>query len=284
MTREDAVKSETQIQFAKSEIERLKDIFDITPSFLLYEIFGISIWANVKNSSRRISIIEKNKRFKKSINLRHDEYGMFLKVCNYISSLREEISSLRNQRREKNTQSLLNKTWDKTEKCMRKLNRFLFSRSGFRIERHMGGAYALDNGRYYDPVDLFLPLFWYKTVFEAGISVIRGTKGILIVAQAEKLILNNIPEIDYDLPECTIFKVNTVGIRNRKPINESGYLLVDNYEDLEKPFPETSNAYNHCIYNYYIKCDNKIHAFSTDLKKAAILLNRRVKQEILKNV
>jgi hypothetical protein len=122
--------------------------------------------------------------------------------------------------------------------------------------------------------DVEVALNWVKTVKNKGLAMIRGTKGMLFVAKAEKLTKENIPKIkDYEMPDCTVFKVITNKInRGGNVWPESGFLLIDNYE--ESDFAQNAICQRHGE-------DLKVHAFKANLKDAAKLLNRRVKGYIL---
>jgi|15BtaG_2_1085339.scaffolds.fasta_scaffold07055_2 hypothetical protein len=122
--------------------------------------------------------------------------------------------------------------------------------------------------------DIEVALNWVKTVNNKGLAMIRGTKGVLFVTKAEKLTKENIPKIkDYEMPDCTIFKVITNKIsRGGNVWPESGFLLIDNYEETD--FAQNTICQRHGE-------DLKVHAFKANLKDAAKLLNRRVKGYIL---
>ena len=85
--------------------------------------------------------------------------------------------------------------------------------------------------RYYSSIDIKIPRFWYNMVYNKGVPVIHGSQGALFTIKAKKLKEENIPKIEYDMPDCTIFKVEAMGVRKRMPYLQSGYLLENEYEE-----------------------------------------------------
>jgi len=149
----------------------------------------------------------------------------------------------------------------------------------------------------------FNQLKWMSTVLRNGIPVIKGVKGNCFVISAQKLKKKDTPElINYEMPECAIFKVNLVQIKNHgyDIVHENGYLLINDYTKPDRHIlsfhNDTStrrsswnpcNMFRHsqeCLFDIDERKWLKIHAFNKDLKKAAMLLNRRIKGEIIKNI
>ena len=140
-------------------------------------------------------------------------------------------------------------------------------------------------------------ILWNRSVFDKGLAMISTSKGKQFVTHANEVVIENIPNIeDYNLPDCTVFKVTAIRLnKNTDHQTTNGWLLIHNYDKNDitmDNYPQEryrSRVEKHeKIKDIYtggkVTDAHKIHAFHSDLKSAGRLLARRVKSEIINNL
>lgn len=283
MNRETLCDSFDQIEVAKAQIRDVVKRFGITGDYLKYTVFNTyEDWSERKeyiDSDNHRRLLKRMDPIADVV-YRHSSTEYILH--NYIQSLKDRINNIRSLINISNISesNISERYWKESQSAANRITRGAFPRGHVSIERSLMGSVKVeyDGKNYWSKNTIFIPVTWIKSVYERGIPIIHGTKGKLFVAHAERL--SDVPEIDYELPDCTVFKVDTVRMRiDEAPTLLNGYLLVNNYESLE-----LSDNKIDVIYDWIMGEDRRIHAFNVDLKKAAMLLNRRVKQEILRSI